>query len=97
MPSATSIFASEKASRYLQQLCKHFAHKAPASHTETEGRVELPGGVLTLAATDAALQIRVDGDGPREIAKARYILEDHLIRFAFRENLAVLEWRYDPN
>ncbi|MEQ9122914.1 MAG: DUF2218 domain-containing protein [Alphaproteobacteria bacterium] len=97
MPTAVSVFETERASRYLQQLCKHFAHKVPATHSETEGRAELPGGVLTLTATPAALRMEVKGEGARELAKARYILEDHLLRFAFREGLMGLDWRYEAD
>ena len=97
MPTAVSVYESPKAARYLQQLCKHFAHKVSVTHSETEGRAELPGGALTLTATDTALHIRIDGEDARAIAKARYILEDHLLRFAFREGLMGLDWRYETS
>lgn len=95
MLRAVSQFESPKASQYLQQLCKHFAHKVEASHSATEGRAELPGGLLTMQASGTMLQIEIVGEGPREIAKARYILEEHLIRFAHRENLLSLDWRFE--
>ncbi len=97
MTTAISVYETPKASRYLQQLCKHFAHKVPATHSETDGRAELPGGVLSLRATARALEIRIAGEGARELAKARYILEDHLIRFAFKEGLLGLDWRYEAD
>ncbi len=35
MTQSTANIQTEYASRYLQQLCKHFAHKTPAEFTKT--------------------------------------------------------------
>lgn len=34
----TGTFMTPNASKYLQQLCKHFAHKVAVVFDETEGR-----------------------------------------------------------
>lgn len=96
MPTATSRFETPNASRYLQQLLKHFAHKAEVAYTETEGTAELPGGSLRLAVSPDALEIEVSGEEVKGVVQARYILEDHLVRFAFRENLLGLRWEFAP-
>ncbi len=95
MPAALSQHATPKASRYLQQLCKHFAHKVEVDYSETEGTAALPGGRLALRATEDALHVRIEGESARDLCKARYVLEDHLIRFAFRDGLMGLDWRYE--
>lgn len=97
MPVATSRFETEKASRYLQQLCKHFAHKVDCEWSETEGTADLPGGRLTLTASATALAIHVTGEDAKGLTKARYVLEDHLVRFAFREGLLGLHWEFAPD
>lgn len=94
MPIATSRFATPNASRYLQQLCKHFAHKVEVEYTEAEGRADLPGGRLTLLASAGALDIRVESEDVKGLTKARYVLEDHLVRFAFREGLIGMQWSF---
>lgn len=85
-------FKTEQASKYIAQLCKHFAHKVDAEYTEEEGQAVLPGATLTLNATPDALEIRLSSETLRDLTKGRYILEDHLVRFAFREQLYCLDW-----
>ena len=87
-----AVYRSEKASRYLQQLCKHFAHKVEVEYDETRGHAVLPGGEVHLAAEGDALTITVEGATPPEFVKARYIVEEHLLRFAFREAPQPLDW-----
>jgi hypothetical protein len=85
-----------KASRYLQQLCKHFAHKVEAEFDAARGRAALPGGETRLIADDAALSIAVEGASPADMVRVRYVVEDHLLRFAFRENMQPLPWQNGP-
>ena len=40
--TSTGLFATDKASRYLQQLCKHFGHKADVRFDATSGEAALP-------------------------------------------------------
>jgi len=89
---ARATVATARASAYLQQLCKHFAHKVEASHDTHSGRAALPGGVTRLEATPEDLMITIEGDSPEGVSQACAIVEDHLLRFAFRENLAPLNW-----
>lgn len=84
-------FSTTHASRYLQQLAKHFGHKVPVAFTPNEGEVTLPFGTCEMAATGAALSITVLGE-VRDIARLEHFVGDHLARFAFRENPA-LTWQ----
>lgn len=83
--------STEHASRYLQQLAKHFGHKVPVTFTPVEGEVTLPFGTCAMTATDEALSITVVGE-PRDIARLEHFVGDHLTRFAFREN-PTLTWQ----
>ena len=83
--------STTNASRYLQQLAKHFAHKVPVTFTPEEGEVALPFGTCELAATDTMLSITVLGEA-RDIARLEHFVGDHLARFAFREN-PTLTWQ----
>ena len=95
MPTAISQFETPNASRYLQQLCKHFAHKVASEFNESAGIVELPGGKLSLKTQGHTLSIWIEGEDAKGMTKARYVLEDHLVRFAFRENLLGLYWTFE--
>ena len=84
-------FSTPKASRYLQQMAKHFGHKVPVTFTSDEGEVTLPFGTCEMRATDAALSITVLGEN-RDIARLEQFVGDHLARFAFREK-PTLTWQ----
>lgn len=84
-------FSTTQASRYLQQLARHFGHKVPVTFTPHEGEVTLPFGTCEMAATDAALSITVLGEA-RDIARLERFVGDHLARFAFREK-PTLTWQ----
>lgn len=87
--------ATEHAARYLVQLCKHFRHKCPDTawaEDGSTGRIVLPIGECRLAASPAALSIAVTAAGPEPLATLEDVIARHLVRFAFREPLA-LAWR----
>ncbi len=87
----TSI-ATRHGSKYLQQLCKHFRHKVNVEFDQTTARVDFPGGVAFMFADDEGLSFfcRVDVEGKEAQIKA--ILDTHLIKFAWREEL-VIDWQ----
>jgi hypothetical protein len=82
---------SEKASRYLVQLCKHFAHKTPAEYDETQGRVDFQPGLCLMSAADNELVVRCEAGTEPALARVKSIVEDHLVRFAWREKIG-LSW-----
>jgi uncharacterized protein len=91
MPQSQAIVNSPKASAYLQQLCKHWAHKLDVEFTPEQGTVTIAeGAVLRLVATDGVLEMRIMADEER-LATLEKVVADHLTRFAFREAL-VINW-----
>ena len=42
MPICFAAVETENASKYLVQLCKHFAHKVDVDYDQTQARVEFP-------------------------------------------------------
>ncbi len=89
MPTAKTIVKTEKASRYLVQLCKHFAHKVPAEWSDTTGHAQLPPGPCHMMADEEALTVVCEAADDEGLARAKYIVEDHIVRFGWRENLTV--------
>lgn len=92
MAIATTEIATASASRYLQQLCKHFAHKIPAEWTPSAGRITFPLGPVDLVADDAGLCVTVEATDAARLGELEDVVVRHLVRFAFREDL-VVEWR----
>lgn len=89
--TATAHVPTDKASRYLQQLCKHFAHKLPVTFDEHKGSITFQIGECTLAADGEALTITATSPGEAELEQLKDVIVRHLVRFAFREELKV-EW-----
>ncbi|WP_299669347.1 aldolase/citrate lyase family protein [uncultured Ruegeria sp.] len=90
--TATGQMASTNGGRYLQQLCKHWSHKAVAKFDDTHGRISFADGkTLEMSAAKDHLAI-VATTGPRgDLDHWKQVIEQHLLRFAFRED-CVLHW-----
>lgn len=82
---ATAIVQSDKAHRYLQRLCEHFARKVPAEWDTSHGWINFPMGTCGLAVRDHTLSIRVMAEGKSDLARLQEIVGSHLERHAFPE------------
>ena len=91
--SASAFVKTENASKYLQQLCKHFAHKVEVDYDETQARAALPVGPATMNADDSVLRVNITAEDEEGLARARHIIDDHLRRFAHRENFEHMTWQ----
>lgn len=94
---ATAAVATDKASGYLQQLCKHFGHKVAARCDPQNGSIAFPFGDCALAVENggASLDIRVSAASPEDLERLKEVIGGHLERFAFREALQVT-WQGEP-
>lgn len=89
MPSLSTEVATESASRYLQQLCKHWSHKAEAAFDANAGSVRFESGnAVSLTATGTTLSMTVTSADAGAAATFAQVVEDHIKRFAFREELS---------
>jgi hypothetical protein len=87
MAAATTRVPTQHASRYLQQLCKHWSHKYPVAFTPENGRIEMSAGVLILDADPEGLGLHLTAEA--DVLEAMEgVVERHLARFAFKEELA---------
>jgi hypothetical protein len=84
--------ATPKASRYLQQLCKHFQHKRPVTYDDRAGQIVFPIGDCRLDADDAVLRLSLAAPDSAKMAQLQDVVASHLLRFAFREEIQI-EWR----
>lgn len=93
-PSVSSVaeIATPNASRYLQQLCKHFLHRVPASFDTATGQIEFPSGACHLHAGDGSLKLSLTSPDPRRMTELQDVVTRHLLRFAFREQMQI-DWR----
>lgn len=93
MFQATAEWRTEHGGKYLVQLCKHFAHKIEVSYSETHGECRFTCGTAILDADDGVLKILATAADEEQLAETESVIERHLARFAFRENLEALQWQ----
>lgn len=85
--------STQSASRYLQQLCKHWGHKFRVEFDPTHGRIEFdPETACVLDAGPDGLSIRLEAADAQRAERMTAVVADHLKRFAFREEFEVV-WR----
>lgn len=88
----TGRFATESAGKYLTQLCKHFGHKVPASVEGDRGQVTFAIGAAEMTANDARLTVSLSATDAEALAQLQHVIDDHLKRFAFREEFSGMNW-----
>ena len=99
---ATAQVPTAHASRYLQQLCKHWGHNLAVEFNAQIGRVVFPrdargadwpgDGVFSMIAGPEALACRIDATSPGQLEGLKGAVERHLNRFAFREGELAFDW-----
>jgi DNA-binding PadR family transcriptional regulator len=96
-----------KASRYLQQLCKHWSHNLAVEFTEHNGKVVFPrnargadwpgDATLTMQAHDDGLDCRLEASAAGQLDALKGAVARHIDRFAFREAPLAFNWQDTPN
>lgn len=80
-----------KATRYLKALCNHFNRKVTAEYSDQHGTVQFGFGYCEMDATDDLLSIRVQAEDEENFTRVKYVVADHLERFAADDELQ-LTW-----
>lgn len=106
MVSSVAQVPTKSGSRYLQQLCKHWAHNMPVDFTREQGTVTFPknargadwpnDGVLTMVAHADTLECRIDASAEGQLEGLKGAVARHLDRFAFREAPLAFDWADEP-
>jgi hypothetical protein len=82
------------ASRYLQQLAKHWSHKMAVSFTAEAGSIAFPNGsLLAMKADSETLDLVLTVPDGEDAARMREVVASHLDRFALREAPLTFDWR----
>jgi uncharacterized protein len=77
--------ATAHAARYLGQLCKHFAHRVPATFEGPQGRIEFAFGICDMQAADGTLVLHATAKDAPSLEQVEDVVARHLERFAFRD------------
>lgn len=99
----TAAVPTAHGSRYLQQLCKHWAHNLVVDFTPEHGTVAFPRDIrgadypgdalVTFDARTDTLDVRIDATTPEQRDALKGVVARHLDRFAFREAPLHFDWR----
>ena len=82
------------ASRYLQQLAKHWSHKMEVVFTPEEGTIVFPNGArLEMRADSQTLDLVLTVPESEDQARMCEVVASHLDRFALREAPRTFDWR----
>jgi hypothetical protein len=100
--SATALVPTAHGSKYMQQLCKHWAHNLTVEFDATKGTVIFPKdargaewpdqGVVTMTAQKDGLLCHINASAPGQLDGLKGALARHLDRFAFREAPLTFDW-----
>ncbi len=82
------------ASRYLQQLAKHWSHKMEVVFSPEEATITFPNGSrLDMRADSETLDVALSVPEGEDVARMREVVASHLDRFAFREAPLTFDWK----
>jgi hypothetical protein len=100
--TATAQVPTAHASRYLQQLCKHWQHNLTVVFNADHGTIAFPrdargadwpgDALVTLTAAPETLGVRIDASVDGQLDALKGAVARHLDRFAFREAPLAFPW-----
>jgi uncharacterized protein len=101
--AAQARVPTAQASRYLQQLCKHWGHNLTVEFTAEQGSVIFPANNrgaswqgdarFEMVAEPGALVCRLLASEPAQLEGLKGAVARHLDRFAFREAPLTFDWQ----
>ena len=101
--SSSATVPTKSASRYLQQLCKHWAHNLEVEFDAAQGTVRFPkdargadwpgDAIVTFTALPDGLVCRIDASAAGQLEGMQGAVARHLDRFAFREAPMKFDWQ----
>ena len=103
MSRAIANVPTSHASKYLQQLCKHWQHNLVVEFTADHGTVTFPkdargaewtsDALVTFDAETDALSVRIDASSDEHVEVMKGVVARHLDRFAFCEAPLTFDWQ----
>lgn len=92
MIEAQARVTTPNGAKYAQQLCKHFAHKIAATFADDHGECRFDVGTAVMETDADGLAITVSASDAAGNERLQKVIESHLVRFAFREQLTAFQW-----
>ena len=93
MAKAIAVVPTESGWKYVQQLCKHWAHKLEVDLTEQKGVVKFAEATAVMTSDAQALTLEIEATSPDVLERMKGVVSSHLDRFAFREAPLPFDWK----
>ena len=91
MPTSRTSIDTPNASRYLQQLCKHWSHKHAVTFDTCSGLIDFGHSKCSLEAAGSILKLELSAHEASRLNHMEGVIATHLQRFARQESLSV-DW-----
>ena len=88
MAKTIAVVPTESGWKYVQQLCKHWAHKLEVELTDQKGVVKF-AEATALMTSDA----KIEAVSEEVLERMKGVVSSHLDRFAFREAPLPFDWK----
>lgn len=92
---STAKVSTQHGELYLKKLCRHFAHKVPATILGSQGRIDLPFGHCRIDAGEGHMLLHLDIENVDDVSRAEQVIADHLLRMANKDEPSVYWHRTD--
>ncbi|MGL4197945.1 MAG: DUF2218 domain-containing protein [Allorhizobium sp.] len=95
MAKSTTTVSTENGWKYLQQLCKHWAHKLEVSLDEQNHKatVKFAEATASMQSDAATLTVLIETEDAAKLETYQGVVASHLDRFAFREAPLPFNWQ----
>lgn len=88
---ATASVKTDNPSKYINRLCKHFAHKVSVNYNDDGGEILFEMGKGAIYKTDSGLMLSAEAANSEALATIIDIMDRHFVRVAWQEELT-LNW-----
>ncbi|KPF41153.1 DUF2218 domain-containing protein [Rhizobium sp. AAP43] len=92
MKTVKAVIPTENGWKYVQQLCKHWAHKLDVELGEQKGIVRFAEATAVMTCDASSLTVDIEAASDDVLERMKGVVASHLDRFAFREAPLPFDW-----
>lgn len=93
MAKTIAVVSTESGWKYVQQLCKHWAHKLEVDLTDQKGVVKFAEATAVMTSDAKSLSVEIEAVSEEVLERMKGVVSSHLDRFAFREAPLPFDWK----
>lgn len=94
MMKAVSFVKTDTPSKYINRLCKHFAHKVVVNYNDDKGEITFDMGTGSIFKYNDGLLLVAEADQQENLETVIDIMDRHFVRVAWQEEVK-LDWKQE--